>query len=180
MLSHTLLARTITDGSLLISHLSRGPPRPAPALDGGQVPIPIVATLVDKYGNRLDRGGVRVDAKALGAAATSTVEDRKDGTCPHSTAPNPSKEFALKGTGRLAICQPSPSHCDRRGFCWPATLTASGTGHKPTTVEAKRVWVSYCVAAHVHVQHVRGELVCIHLAQAHTYIRTYARLALQT
>ena len=45
-----------------------------------KVPIPIVATLVDKYGNRLDRGGVRVDAKALGAAATSTVEDRKDGT----------------------------------------------------------------------------------------------------
>ena len=44
------------------------------------MPIPIVATLVDKYGNRLDRGGVRVDAKALGAAANTVVEDRKDGT----------------------------------------------------------------------------------------------------
>jgi hypothetical protein len=45
-----------------------------------KVPYGIVATLVDKYGNKLDRGGVRVDAKALGAAATSSVEDRKDGT----------------------------------------------------------------------------------------------------
>ena len=45
-----------------------------------KVPFSIVVTLVDKYGNRLDRGGVRVDAKALGAAATSAVEDQKDGT----------------------------------------------------------------------------------------------------
>lgn len=44
-----------------------------------KVPFPIVATLVDKYGNKLDRGGVRVDAKALGTA-TAAVEDRKDGT----------------------------------------------------------------------------------------------------
>jgi hypothetical protein len=43
-----------------------------PAIE--KVAYPVVATLVDKYGNRLDRGGVRVDAKALGAAATSTVE----------------------------------------------------------------------------------------------------------
>ena len=45
-----------------------------------KIPLPIVATLVDKYGNKLDRGGVRVDAKALGAAAATTVEDRKDGS----------------------------------------------------------------------------------------------------
>ena len=45
-----------------------------------KVPYPIVVTLVDKYGNQLDRGGVRVDAKALGAAASAQVEDRKDGT----------------------------------------------------------------------------------------------------
>ena len=35
----------------------------------------------DKYGNQLDRGGVRVDAKAAGVAASAcTVEDHKDGT----------------------------------------------------------------------------------------------------
>lgn len=45
-----------------------------------KVPYPIVVTLVDKYGNQLDRGGVRVDAKALGAAASASVDDRRDGT----------------------------------------------------------------------------------------------------
>ena len=44
-------------------------------------PIGIRVTTVDKYGNQLDRGGVRVDAKALGAMVSScVVEDHKDGT----------------------------------------------------------------------------------------------------
>ena len=41
----------------------------------------ITLTTHDKYGNQLDRGGVRVDAKAQGVAAGQcTVEDHKDGT----------------------------------------------------------------------------------------------------
>jgi len=44
-------------------------------------PCDILLTTHDKYGNQLDRGGVRVDAKAAGVAATAcTVEDHKDGT----------------------------------------------------------------------------------------------------
>merc|ERR1712224_846814 len=35
----------------------------------------------DRYGNQLNRGGVRVDAKAMGVATSACcVEDRKDGT----------------------------------------------------------------------------------------------------
>ena len=44
-------------------------------------PIAIVVTLFDKYGNQLDHGGVRVDAKASGVGVSGAkVEDNKDGT----------------------------------------------------------------------------------------------------
>ena len=43
--------------------------------------IQLVLIAVDKLGNTLDRGGARVDARALGPNASQcTVEDRKDGT----------------------------------------------------------------------------------------------------
>ena len=46
-----------------------------------KVPCGIRVTTVDKYGNRLDRGGVRVDAKAVGISVSPcVVEDHKDGT----------------------------------------------------------------------------------------------------
>jgi len=59
-------------------YLSR-PPDAEPTLINQ--PCDILLTTHDKYGNQLDRGGVRVDAKAAGVAASAcTVEDHKDGT----------------------------------------------------------------------------------------------------
>ena len=44
-------------------------------------PCNLLVQLVDRFGNTLEKGGARVDARALGAAAgTCTTEDRKDGT----------------------------------------------------------------------------------------------------
>lgn len=58
-------------------YLSR--PDPEPILVNQ--PCDITLTTHDKYGNQLDRGGVRVDAKAAGvAASTCTIEDHKNGT----------------------------------------------------------------------------------------------------
>jgi len=55
------------------------PPEPELPVEKTQAGIRV--TLFDKYGNQLDRGGVRVDAKALGAMVSQcTVEDHKDGT----------------------------------------------------------------------------------------------------
>jgi hypothetical protein len=58
-------------------YLSRADPEPVPV----NTPCDILLKTHDKYGNQLDRGGVRVDAKAAGIAASAcTVEDHKDGT----------------------------------------------------------------------------------------------------
>ena len=58
-------------------YLSR--PDAEPCLVNAQAEILLLTH--DKYGNQLDRGGVRVDAKAAGVAASAcTVEDHKNGT----------------------------------------------------------------------------------------------------
>ena len=55
------------------------PPENSPLIE--KMPIAIRATLFDKYGNQLDHGGVRVDAKASGVGVSGAkVEDNKDGT----------------------------------------------------------------------------------------------------
>lgn len=55
------------------------PPEDSPLIE--KSPIAIIATLFDRYGNQLDHGGVRVDAKASGVGVSGAkVEDNKDGT----------------------------------------------------------------------------------------------------
>ena len=59
-------------------------------------PIAIIVTLFDKYGNQLDHGGVRVDAKASGVGVSGAkVEDNKDGTYTISLTAGPPGEVKV-------------------------------------------------------------------------------------
>ena len=86
---HVLLAGAQITGSPVEFEVSPAAPNPQKCYMSRADPEPvlintmcdILLTTHDKYGNQLDRGGVRVDAKAAGVAAGQcTVEDHKDGT----------------------------------------------------------------------------------------------------
>ena len=75
--------------------LTRGEPPESEALLEKQ-PFTIRATLFDKYGNQLDHGGVRVDAKASGVGVSGAkVEDMKDGTYTISLTAGPPGEIKI-------------------------------------------------------------------------------------
>jgi len=70
------------------------PPENEPLLE--KSPIAIIVTLFDKYGNQLDHGGVRVDAKASGVGVSGAkVEDNKDGTYTISLTAGPPGEVKV-------------------------------------------------------------------------------------
>jgi len=86
---HVLLAGAQITGSPVEFEVSPAAPNPQKCYMSRADPEPvlintmcdILLTTHDKYGNQLDRGGVRVDAKAAGVAAGQcTTEDHKDGT----------------------------------------------------------------------------------------------------
>lgn len=70
------------------------PPEQEPIME--KQPIHIIVTLYDKYGNQLDHGGVRVDAKASGIGVSGAkVEDNKDGTYTISLVAGPPGEIKV-------------------------------------------------------------------------------------
>ena len=70
------------------------PPENDPIIE--KSPIAILVTLFDKYGNQLDHGGVRVDAKASGVGVSGAkVEDNKDGTYTISLTAGPPGEIKV-------------------------------------------------------------------------------------
>ena len=70
------------------------PPESDPIIE--KLPIAVSVTLFDKYGNQLDHGGVRVDAKASGIGVSGAkVEDNKDGTYTISLTAGPPGEIKI-------------------------------------------------------------------------------------
>jgi len=70
------------------------PPENEPLWEKSQ--IALKATLLDKYGNQLDHGGVRVDAKASGVGVSGAkTEDNKDGTYTISLTSGPPGEIKV-------------------------------------------------------------------------------------
>lgn len=70
------------------------PPEAEPILE--KQPIAITVTLYDKYGNQVEHGGVRVDAKASGIGVSSSkTEDNNDGTYTISLTAGPPGEIKV-------------------------------------------------------------------------------------
>ena len=70
------------------------PPEDEPLME--KSPIAILVTLFDKFGNQLDRGGIRVDAKASGVGVSpAKVEDNKDGTYTVTMTAGPAGEIKV-------------------------------------------------------------------------------------
>jgi len=70
------------------------PPESEPLLE--KSPISILVTLFDKFSNQLDKGGIRVDAKASGVGVSpAKVEDNKDGTYMVTMTAGPAGEIKV-------------------------------------------------------------------------------------
>ena len=70
------------------------PPEDEPLIEKQAIEVRV--TLFDRYGNQLDHGGVRVDAKASGIGVSGAkVEDNKDGTYTISLVAGPPGEIKI-------------------------------------------------------------------------------------
>lgn len=111
-----------------------------------KMPIEVRVTLFDKYGNQLDHGGVRVDAKASGIGVSGAkVEDNKDGTYTISLTAGPPGEIkiAIRIDGNelppyLLTVQKSPERIGEDASGAPQGKGGEGAADSAPTSAAER------------------------------------------